>query len=106
VSWNFWRCARYKDDIALLIDDPKGTVEAGLSPGEVGAGVKSRCHNRRRILVGMDDPVFGKNLGGFKCRVAKIPELYAQMESEGRAVERIVPATLTSWYLLGMLLAQ
>ena len=31
--------SRFKGDIALLSDDPNGTVEAGLPPGEVRAGV-------------------------------------------------------------------
>ena len=30
---------RFKGDIALLSDDPNGTVEAGLPPGQVRAGV-------------------------------------------------------------------
>ncbi len=31
--------SRFKGDLALLSDDPKGTVEAGLPPGHVRAGV-------------------------------------------------------------------
>jgi len=31
--------ARFNGEIGLLSDDPKGTVEAGLPPGEVRAGV-------------------------------------------------------------------
>ena len=30
---------RFKSNIGLLSDDPSGTVEAGLPPGEVRAGV-------------------------------------------------------------------
>ena len=100
--------SRYKGDIALLSDDPNGTVEAGLPPGEVRAGVlKVGATTVDVILVRTDDPVSGKIWLVSKDTVSKVPELYAQMESEGpTTAERIVPAALTHRHLLGMSLAQ
>ena len=87
----------FKGNIDLLSDDPNGTVEAGLPPGEVRAGVFTVGGTTTDvILVRVDDPKFGKIWLISKETVARIPELYAQMESEGpTAVERIVPAALT-----------
>ena len=100
--------SRYKGDIALLSDDPNGTVEAGLPLGEVRAGVfKVGATTVEVILVRVDDPASGKIWLVSKDTVAKIPELYAQMEGETpTAAERIAPAALTSRRLLGMSLAQ
>jgi MscS family membrane protein len=100
--------SRYKGDIALLSDDPNGTVEIGLPPGEVRAGVlKVGATTVDVTLVRVDDPLLGKIWLVSKDTVAKIPELYAQMESEApTAAERMVPAALTKRHLLGMSLAQ
>jgi MscS family membrane protein len=100
--------SKYKGDIALLSDDPNGTVETGLPPGEVRAGVlKAGATTVDVILVRVDDPLSGKIWLVSKDTVAKVPELYAQMESEApTAAERMVPAALTSRRLLGMSLAQ
>lgn len=100
--------SRYKGDIAFLSDDPNGSVEAGLPPGEVRAGVLAVGGKTVDvILVRVDDPVSGKIWLLSKDTVAKIPELYAQMEGEApTAAERIVPAALTGRHLLGMSLAQ
>ncbi len=99
---------KFKGDIDLLSDDPNGTVEAGLPPGEVRVGVYAVGGATTNILlVQVDDPRFGKIWLISKDTVAKIPDLYAQMESEGpTAADRIVPASLRSQYLLGMSLAQ
>ena len=41
--------SRFQSNIGLLSDDPNGTVEPGLPPGEVRAGVlDNRRHNRGR----------------------------------------------------------
>ena len=41
--------SRFKGNVDLLSDDPNGTVEAGLPPGQVRAGVIcGRRHDRRR----------------------------------------------------------
>src|SRR5271157_2757022 len=100
--------SRFKGDIALLGDDPNGTVEAGLPPGEERAGVLAvGGTNTDVILVRVDDPAYGKIWLVSKETVVSIPELYAQMESEGpKVAERIVPAALASRRLLGLSLAQ
>jgi MscS family membrane protein len=100
--------SKYKINIALLSDDPNGTVEAGLPPGEVHAGVLEVGGTTTDvILVRVDDPASGKIWLISKETVAKIPTLYAQMESEGPPVaKRIWPAALTSRHLLGISLAQ
>ena len=99
---------KFKGNIDLLSDDTEGTVEAGLPPGQVRAGVLAVGGTTRDvILVRVDDPASGKIWLISQETVRKIPELYAQMESEGpTAVDRIVPAALTGRHLLGMSLAQ
>jgi MscS family membrane protein len=99
---------RFKGDLDLLSDDPNGTVEAGLPPGQVRAGVlEVGGATTDVILVRVDDPQFGKIWLISQETVAEVPELYAKMESEGpTAAERIVPAPLRSRHLLGMSLAQ
>src|SRR5271157_2582338 len=75
---------KFKGDVDLLSDDPNGTVEAGLPPGEVRAGVYAVGGTTTDvILVQVDDPKFGKIWLISKDTVAKIPDLYAQMEREG-----------------------
>src|ERR1700678_1088957 len=98
----------FKGDVDLLSDDPNGTVEAGLPPGEVRAGVFAmRGTTIDVILVRVDDPQVGKIWLISKDTVARIPELSARMKSEGpTAVDRIVPASLRNDHLLGMSLAQ
>src|SRR5271165_3818173 len=100
--------SRFKGNVDLLSDDPNGTVEAGLPPGQVRAGVFSVGGTTVDIiLVRVDDPEFGKIWLVSQETVAKIPDLYAQMESEGPTLaDRIVPAALSSHHVLGMSLAQ
>ena len=99
---------KFKGNIALLSDDPNGTVESGLPPGQVRAGVLVVGGTTIDvILVRVGDPASGKIWLISQETVGKIPELYAQMKSEGpTAVDRIVPAALTGRHLLGMSLAQ
>jgi len=99
---------RFQGDVDLLSDDPSGTVEAGLPPGQVRAGVISvGGTNVDVILVRVDDPQFGKIWLVSQDTVARIPDLYAQMQSEGPTLaERIMPAALSSRHVLGMSLAQ
>ncbi|MGB8889240.1 MAG: mechanosensitive ion channel family protein [Candidatus Korobacteraceae bacterium] len=98
----------FEGDIDLLSNDPKGTVEAGLPPGEVRAGVISvGATTADVILVRVDDPEYGKIWLVSKDTVARIPDLYAQVQGEGPTLaERIVPASLRDRYVLGMSLAQ
>jgi MscS family membrane protein len=100
--------SRFKGDIALLSDDPKGTIEAGLPSDQVRAGVLEVGGTTTDvILVRVDDPASGKIWLLSKETVARIPELYAQMESEGPTLaDRIVPAALAGRRVLGMSLAQ
>jgi MscS family membrane protein len=100
--------SRYRGNIALLSDDPNGSVEAGLPPGQVRAGVLAVGGTTTDvILVRVDDPASGKIWLISKETVAKIPQLYAEMESEGPTLaDRIVPTALTSRRVLGMSLAQ
>ncbi len=98
----------FRGDAALLSDDPKGRVEAGLPPGQERAGVIVLGNTAVDvILVRVDDPEFGKIWLVSGETVARIPELYAQRQAEGpTAIERIVPATLRTHHLVGMSPAQ
>ncbi len=59
------------------------------------------------ILVRIDDPQYGKIWLVSQETVAKVPDLYAQMQSEGPTLaDRIVPAALSTHHVLGMSLAQ
>ena len=99
---------RFKGNIGLLSDDPNGSVEPGLPPGEVRAGVLSvGGATLDVILVRVNDPESGKIWLISKETVANIPTLYAHMKTEAPALaDRIVPAGLTGRRLLRMSLAQ
>ncbi len=98
----------FKGNVDLLSDDPNGTVESGLPPGHARAGVFSVGGTTVDIiLVRVDDPEFGKIWLVSQETVAKVPDLYAQMQSEGPTLaDRIVPAALSTHHVLGMSLAQ
>jgi MscS family membrane protein len=98
---------KLKINIGLLSDDPNGTVEPGLPPGQMRAGVWEVGRTKADVvLVRVDDPDSGKIWLISKETVASIPELYAQIESEAPTLaDRIMPAALTSRRLLGMSLA-
>jgi MscS family membrane protein len=98
----------FKSNINLLSDDPNGTVEPGLPPGQIRAGAWAAGSTKVDvILVRVDDPASGKIWLISKETVARIPELYSQMETEAPTADtRIIPAALTSRWLLGMSLAQ
>src|SRR5271157_4038511 len=85
--------SRFKGNVDLLSDDPNGTVESGLPPGQARAGVFSVGGTTVDIiLVRVDDPEFGKIWLVSQETVAKVPDLYAQMQSEGPTLaDRIVP---------------
>jgi MscS family membrane protein len=99
---------RFKGSIALLSDDPNGSIEPGLPPGEVRAGVLSVGGATLDVmLVRVNDLESGKIWLISKETVANIPTLYAQMKTEAPALaDRIVPAALTGRRLLRMSLAQ
>ena len=100
--------SRFQGTPALLSDDPEGTVEAGLPPGQMRAGALVVGGTTvDLILARVDDRDSGKIWLISRDTVAKIPGLYAQMKGEGpTAAERIVPAALISRHLLDMSLAQ
>src|SRR5271167_1583170 len=95
--------SRFKGNVDLLSDDPNGTVESGLAPGQARAGVFSVGGTTVDIiLVRVDDPEFGKIWLVSQETVAKVPDLYAQMLSEGPTLaDRIVPAALSTHDVLG-----
>ena len=97
-----------KISIALLSDDPNGTIEPGLPPGQIRAGVVETGESTGDvILVRVDDPSSGKIWLISKETVANIPALYAQVESEAPApIDRIMPTSLSGRKLLGMALAK
>ena len=100
--------AKFKGDISLLSNSPSGTIEPGLPPGQVRAGVLAVGGTTVDvILVRVNDPTSGKIWLVSKETVASIPKLYAQMENEMPTVaDRIMPAALTGRRLLGMSLPQ
>src|SRR5271168_4145323 len=100
--------SRFDAKIALLSDDPNGTVDAGLPPGELRAGVLAVGDKATDvILVRVDDPASGKIWLVSQETIAKIPGLYAQMErEESTAAEPIAPAALSRRHVLGMSFAQ
>jgi MscS family membrane protein len=100
--------SRFQGTPGLLSDDPEGTVEAGLPPGQLRAGMfVVGGTTADLILVRVDDQDSGKIWLVSRETVAKIPGLYAQMKGEApTAVERIVPAALTTRHLMSLSLAQ
>ncbi len=99
---------KFKGNIGLLSNDPNGTVEPGLPPGQVRAGVLTvNGTTAEVILVRVNDPASGKIWLLSKETVASIPKLYAEMKSEAPTIaDRIMPGALTGRRLLGMSLAQ
>jgi MscS family membrane protein len=94
----------FHGNIALLSDDPKGTVESGLPPGQVRAGTLVVGHTTADIiLVRVDDPDSGKIWLISQETLANIPKLYVQLGSETpTALDRIRRATRSGPQLLGM----
>jgi len=87
---------KFKGSIDLLSQDPNGTIDPGLPPGQVRAGVLVvGSMTVDVILVRVDDPEAGKIWLVSKETVASIPELYAQMESAAPTiVDQVMPAAL------------
>jgi len=99
---------KFRGNVLLLPDDPRGVVEPGLPPDQVRAGELTVGGTTAAvILVRVDDPAAGKIWLLSRETVASIPILYAQLESQAPTfADRIMPAALTSRRLLGMSLAQ
>jgi MscS family membrane protein len=73
----------YQGSVNLISDDPNGSVEVGLPPGQVTAGVVT-VHDltAKVILVRVDDPVVGKIWLISRETLAAIPDLYYRLKSE------------------------
>ena len=94
----------FQGSIILLSDDPNGTVEAGLPPGQVRAGVVTVDGvTADVILVRVDNPTAGKIWLISQGTVAAIANLYARLESETPTeASRIRLALLSGPVVLGM----
>ena len=95
--------SRYRGSIGMLSDDPNGRVEEGLLPGQQRAGVvEVGGRTTNIILVRVDDPDYGKIWLISTETVAKIPVLYAALQSESPTLsERMMPAALRDRHFLG-----
>jgi hypothetical protein len=72
--------SKFKSNVGWLSDDPKGSIEAGLPPGKVRAGViEVGGTTTDIILVRVDDLEFGKIWLVSKETIAKVPYLYARI---------------------------
>jgi MscS family membrane protein len=98
----------YKGDVAFLSDEPNGRAERGLAPGQQRAGVvEIGGTTTELILVQVNDPDYGKIWLVSSNTVAKIPQLYAEMQRQGPTLaERILPAALNRRRVLAMSLSQ
>ena len=94
----------FQGSINLLSDDPGGTVDAGLPPGQVRAGaVTVGGKTADVILVRVDDPAAGKIWLISQATLATVPALYAELERETQTeTSRIRLALLSGPILLGM----
>ena len=73
----------FQGSINLVSDDPNGTVETGLPPGQERAGVVTVGDETLDIiLVRVDDPEAGKIWLISRGTLAAIPHLYAKLEGE------------------------
>jgi MscS family membrane protein len=99
---------RFKGNLDLLSDEPNGWVESGLPQGELSVGViEVGSTTVDVILVRVDDPESGKIWLISRETIAKIPGLYAQLESEKPTAEdRIGAIVLSGRQLLGMSVRQ
>lgn len=95
---------RFKSSVGLLSDDPQGTVEPGLPPGQVRAGVlEVGGTNTHVVLVRVDDPDAGKIWLISQETVETIPNLVEAMQNETlKPAARIATAALGGRRMLGM----
>ena len=94
----------FQGSINLLSDDPGGTVDAGLPPGQVRAGVVTVGGKTADvILVRVDDPAAGKIWLISQATLAAVPALYGELERETQTeTSRIRLALLSGPMLLAM----
>ena len=97
----------FDGDLLLISDDPKGTVEAGLPPGDERVGALTvGGKTTDLILVRVDDPAYGKIWLLSSESVAKIPQFYALAKRQRPTLaERFLPDALAKQDVLGMSLA-
>jgi MscS family membrane protein len=95
---------RFKSNVGLLSDDPNGTVEPGLPPGQVRAGVLTVGGTTADVvLVRVDDAVSGKIWLISQETVASFPKLYAEIQNETpTATDRVATVAVSGRQLLGM----
>ncbi len=100
--------SKFEGNLALVSDDPNGTIEPGYPPGEVVAGVLAVGGTTTDVvLVRVDDPASGKIWLLSKKTVAKIPQLYAEMQSEEpTTADRIATFARGGRQLMGISLRQ
>jgi MscS family membrane protein len=98
----------FKGDIGHLSNDPAGSAENGLPPGQVRAGtLQVGDATSDVILVRVDDPTAGKIWLISKETVAGAAKLLAIEEKvPPTLMERALPAVLTRTEVLGMSLAE
>ncbi len=94
----------FKGSIDLLSDDPNGTVDPRLPPGQIRAGVVTvGAVTADVILVRVDDPASGKIWLVSRQTLEKIPKLYALVESKPpTAADRFRTFILSGPQLLGI----
>jgi MscS family membrane protein len=94
----------FQGSINLLSDDPNGTGEAGLPPGQVSAGVVTVDDlTAKVILVRVDDPTVGKIWLISQGSLAAIPALYDRLRGKKPTeASRFRLAILSGPVLLGM----
>jgi MscS family membrane protein len=94
----------FQGAINLVSDDPRGSLEEGLPPGQVRAGVITvGSTTADMILVRVDDPVAGKIWLVSRASVESVPKLYALLQSaQPTKASRIRHALLSGPMILGM----
>jgi MscS family membrane protein len=94
----------FQGNIQLLSDNPNGSVDSKLPPGQVRAGVIAVGDmNADVILVRVDDPASGKIWLLSENTLTNIPKLYAAVERRApTATDRFRTALLSGPQLLGM----
>ena len=94
----------FQSSINLLSDDPNGTVETGLSPGQVSAGVITVDGKTANfIMVRVNDPAAGRIWLISQDTLAVVPDLYERLGREAPTqASRFRLALLGGPVLLGM----
>jgi MscS family membrane protein len=94
----------FQGSLNLLSDDPNGSVDAGLPPGQVRAGVITVDGlTADVILTQVNDPFAGNIWLISQATIESIPDLYARLESEKPTKASRIRLTLHSGpVVLGM----